>query len=158
MPSFGVGEAAFDLDEGLYDALIQSIKPAIPDPNKPRDPRFDKPQLVITYLLTEVERDDGSEITRRQYVNEVAALTPKSTLYSLFSTFLHDGGPLDKARQYDTDELIDKRCQIFWGSYVGEKGDKKMKILSVSAPKRQKAGAGAVRRRSADEPIDPDEL
>jgi hypothetical protein len=152
MPSFSVGESMEALEEGIYAARIQSIESVIVDPNRPPSKYGDKPQLVVTYAILDVPKnDDGSYFTRRQYANEVATLTPKSTLYGLFSQILEDGGPLDKERQYSTDELINKPCQIFWGTYVGDDGTSKMKILKVSPPKKQAAAAG-VRRRAVEEP------
>ncbi len=151
-PTYTLGDA-MDLAEGQYAAIIDSIEVQKPQPGA----RFDKDQLVITWKLTEVEREDGSDITRRQYVNDVGALTPRSNLYKIFSAVLNDAKPLEKDVNYDTDQLIGKPGLIFWGSYVGEDGTTKQKILTVSPPKKQTAGAGTIRRKVADdEQIDTD--
>ncbi len=146
MPSYTVGDA-LELEEGQYPATIQSIEPV--DRGEQQNTLYDKDQLVITWLLTDVMRDDGSDITRRQYINEVGALTPRSNLYKIFSAVLNDGKPLDKTGNYDTDDLIGKPAVIFWGNYVGQDGTTKQKILTVSPPKKTAAAAG-VRRKVAD--------
>ncbi len=159
MSSYSVAEPIYDLAEGQYEAVIQSIEPAIVDPNKPRDPRFDKPQLVFTYLLTEIEREDGSPITRREYVNDVGQLTPKATLYARFSTLLNEGKPLGRDQNYSTEDLLNRSCQIFWGSYMGEDGTTKMKVKAVSPPKAAAAAASCgVRRKAAAGPEDATDL
>lgn len=162
MAIFDVGEATgnYALDEGMYDAILASIEDWVPDPNKPRNMEYgDKDQLVITYRLTQdsvpLEWEDGSEATKRQWVNKVGKLTPQSTLYGLFSTLLNDGQPLDKERQYDTAELVNLPCQIFWGAYTGKDGSRKFKIQSVSAPKK-KATAAGLRPKPVQDQIDVD--
>ena len=151
MPTFTVGTDQDPLAEGMYPARIASIEPVIIDVNNP--PRFDKPQSCITWELTEVEHDDGSAITRRQYVNDVQSLTPKSNWYGVFSNVLNNGQPLEKDASYSTDNLLGKEAIIFWGSYIGEDGTSKMKILKVSPakPKAAAAAAGGVRRRATVE-------
>jgi hypothetical protein len=149
MPTFTVGEDVQPLDEGQYNAKIISIEPAPIDPNS----RFDKAQSIVTWEL-EVEDDQGAPIqgfTRRQYVNDVQSLTPKSTWYGLFSALLAGGQPLEKGVEYNTEQLIGRPGLIFWGSYVGEDGTTKMKILKVSPPKRQAPQVGSIRRRATPE-------
>jgi hypothetical protein len=155
MAVYTVSEGAADLAEGQYPAVIEKIETQAPQPGS----RFDKPQLIITWKLTDVEREDGSDITRRQYVNDVATLTPKSGLYKLLSTVLNNGEPLAKDVDYDTDDLIGKPGVIFWGAYVGEDGSQKFKILQVS-PAKKAGGSGAIRRKAqiaSSEQIDPDQ-
>lgn len=152
MPSFTVGADADPLDEGMYPARIISIEPVPIDVNNP--PRFDKPQRVILWELTEVEHDDGTSITRRQYVNDVQSLTPKSNWYAVFSNVLNNGQPLEKDATYNTEDLLNREAVIFWGSYVGEDGTSKMKILKVSPGKPKAAAAGGVRRKTSTEDVD----
>ena len=151
MPTFRVGDDQDPLEEGQYPARIISIEPVTIDPNNP--PRFDHAQSAITWELTEVERDDGSPITRRQYVNDVKSLTPKSGWYGIFAQVLNGGQPLEKDKEYSTDDLLQKEAVIFWGSYVGEDGTHKMKILNVSPAKKQAVAAG-VRRKITNDEID----
>lgn len=158
-PSYSVSDGALDLEEGQYAAVIQRIEPVVRDPNQPQNSAYgDKDQLVITWKLTEVESESGDDITRRQYVNDVGALTPRSNLYKVFSAVLNNGQPLDKGVDYDTDQLVGKQAQIYWGAYVGLDGTTKQKILTVSPAKSSKPGNGTIRRKvSENEQIDTDE-
>lgn len=158
LATYTVGEGATELEDGQYTAVIDSVEPVVQDPNQQR--LYDKDQLVITWKLTDVEREDGSDITRRQYVNDVAALTPRAGLYKVFSAVLNNGDPLEKGVNYDTSQLIGKPAVIFWGTYVGADGTNKQKVLTVSPPKSAKSGSGTIRRKVSDEDssqIDVDE-
>ncbi len=145
MPSFSVGTAN-DLDTGQYEATVDFIETQTADPAS----RFPKDQIVITWAFG--ENEDGDPITKRQYINEPQALTPKAKLYQVFSAVLCGGKPLEKGVEYDTDLLLGKSAMVFWGDYIGEDGTTKQKVLSVNPVKK----SGAIKRKVSTEQIDPD--
>jgi hypothetical protein len=160
MPAFTVGTGA-TLEDGQYPASVQSIEPLDRSAQTQPSKYGDKSQSVITWKLEGEFLDDDDnpiEMTKRQYVNDVGALTPKSNWYKIFSAILNGNQPLDPNLVYYTDDLIGKPAIIFWASYIGDDGTTKQKIQQVSPPRRAKTnGAGAVRRKVADdEQIDPD--
>jgi hypothetical protein len=162
MPTFEVGSGV-TLEDGQYPATIKSIEPLDRSLQTQPSQFGDKAQSVITWKLDgeffDAEDNPLEEMTRRQYVNDVGALRPKSNWYKIFSAVLNGNQPLDSAVAYNTDDLVGKPAVIFWGSYIGTDGTTKQKIQQVSPPRKAKAnGAGAVRRKVADddEQIDPD--
>lgn len=163
MATFAVGaDTAYALDEGIYDAELATIEDAVRDPNKPSI-YGDKAQFIFTYQLLdesghELAWDDGTPATKKEWINKVGALTPKSTLYGRFSALLNSGQPLDPEKEYDTNDLLHQRCQVVWGGYVGDDGSRKHKIKDVLPPKRRAAAGGLRRKPAEDEPIDPDNI
>jgi hypothetical protein len=161
MPTFQVG-TGIDLEDGLYPATIRSIEPLDRSQQTQPNPYGDKPQSVITWKLEgeffDADENPIEDMTRRQYVNDVGALTTKSNWYKIFSAVLNGNQPLDPDISYNTDDLIGKPAVILWGSYIGADNTTKQKIQQVNPPRKAKTnGAGAVRRKVADdEQVDPD--